>query len=208
MSSPAGISRHPLAFCPDHSGEKSSRPWLSALARNGASADDASGKSGTAVLTGPSSRMRRFTMPRAGRPLKTIRQSRVPGGLASERRPVHGAGRGFRAEQVGCSNLDAGGAKGHRRRDAFRVRDAAGGDHRERDRLHDLRDQRERSDLGAQVVRQEHAAVPAGLEPLGDDRIDAVRFEPPRFVDGGRRREIFEPPARTRASSSADGRPK
>ena len=102
---------------------------------------------------------------------------------------MHGAGRGFRAEQIGRSNLDAGGAQGHRRRDALRVRDAAGGDDRERDRLHNLRQQRKRSDLSAQVVRQEHAAVSARFETLRDDRVDTVPFEPPRLVDGGCRRE-------------------
>jgi hypothetical protein len=55
--------------------------------------------------------------------------------------------------------------------------------------LYDLREQRERSDLRAQVVRQKHAAVPPGLETLRDDRIHAVRFKPPRLVDSGCRGE-------------------
>jgi len=64
----AGTSLQPLAFCPDHRGEKSPKPLLSAAARNGAIAVEASGSSGAAALSGPSSRMIRFTMLRAGRP--------------------------------------------------------------------------------------------------------------------------------------------
>src|SRR5438132_4050888 len=37
----AGTSLHPLAFCPAHKGEKSPLPSLSALARNGMTADAA-----------------------------------------------------------------------------------------------------------------------------------------------------------------------
>jgi hypothetical protein len=57
-------------FWPDHRGEKSPEPWLSALARKGAIAETASGKAGVALLMGPSSLMRRFTIDRAGRPVK------------------------------------------------------------------------------------------------------------------------------------------
>ena len=69
----AAISRHPLAFCPAHSGEKSPLPWLSAVARSGASADAASGK----CRRGAAHRaqlaheaVRRCA--RAGRPVKTF----------------------------------------------------------------------------------------------------------------------------------------
>ena len=47
MSSAAGISLQPVAFCPHHSGEKSPFPCASAFARSGASATDASGNSAT-----------------------------------------------------------------------------------------------------------------------------------------------------------------
>ena len=60
----------PLAFWPDHNGEKSLEPCLSALVRNGAMADPANGNAGAARLIGPSSRMMRLTIPRAGRPVK------------------------------------------------------------------------------------------------------------------------------------------
>src|SRR5205823_3400678 len=53
-------------FWPAHSGEKSPLPRPSALARRGARADAARGKAGAAALSGPSSRIRRLTMPRAG----------------------------------------------------------------------------------------------------------------------------------------------
>ncbi len=61
---------HPLAFWPDHRGEKSPEPRLSALARKGAMAAVAKGKAGAAGLIGPSSFIIRFTIPRAGRPVK------------------------------------------------------------------------------------------------------------------------------------------
>src|SRR5215203_977421 len=70
VRSAAGISLHPLAFWPDHRGENSPLPWLSALARRGAMAEVAKGKVGTAADMGPSSLMMRLTMPRAGRPEK------------------------------------------------------------------------------------------------------------------------------------------
>ena len=40
--------------------------------------------------------------------------------------------------------------------------------------------------LSAEVIRQEMAAMTAGLQPLRDDRIGAVRFEPLRLLDRGR----------------------
>src|ERR1051326_1556330 len=68
----AETSLHPVVFCPAHSGEKSLLPMLSALARSGAIAEPARGKTGALVLIGPSSRMRRVTMLRAGLPLKML----------------------------------------------------------------------------------------------------------------------------------------
>jgi hypothetical protein len=49
----------------------------------------------------------------------------------------------------------------------------------------DLRQQREGADLARRLVVEEHAAVPAGLEALRDDRVDAARGQPARLVDGG-----------------------
>src|SRR5207248_2625480 len=72
VSAAAAISLQPLAFCPDQSVEKSPRPRLSAFARSGATAAAASGNAGAAALIGPSSLIRRFTIPRAGRPVKTL----------------------------------------------------------------------------------------------------------------------------------------
>ena len=42
------------------------------------------------------------------------------------------------------------------------------------------------ADLRSQVIRQEHAAMSARLQALGDDRVDAVRFEPECFLDSRR----------------------
>ncbi len=72
VNSPAAISLQPETFWPAHSGEKSPLPKLSALARNGNDVDAAIGNSGACGFIGPSSRIRRFTMPRAGLPVKTF----------------------------------------------------------------------------------------------------------------------------------------
>src|SRR3990167_8573327 len=69
VSSAAPMALQPLAFWPAQSGEKSPLPWLSALARKGAMAAVARGKPGATGLIGPSSRISRLTIPRAGRPL-------------------------------------------------------------------------------------------------------------------------------------------
>ena len=53
VSCAAEISLQPLAFWPDHIGEKSALPCFSAAARNGASAAMASGNAGAAALSGP-----------------------------------------------------------------------------------------------------------------------------------------------------------
>jgi hypothetical protein len=70
VKSAAGTSLHPLAFWPDQRGEKSPEPWFSALARKGAMAPMAKGKAGIVVPIGPSSLITRFTIARAGRPVK------------------------------------------------------------------------------------------------------------------------------------------
>src|SRR5206468_1902553 len=63
VSCAAGTSLHPLAFWPNHRGEKSPLPRLSALARNGATGPAASGNAGAASLIGPTSRISRFMIP-------------------------------------------------------------------------------------------------------------------------------------------------
>ncbi len=63
---------HSLAFCPAHRGEKSPEPMLSALARSGAIPGVANGNSGGNSDRAPSSRITRFTMPRAGLPLNRL----------------------------------------------------------------------------------------------------------------------------------------
>ena len=72
VSSAAPSGLQPLAFWPDHSGVKSVLPRASAAARSGAMAAAASGKAGTASRSGPSSRIKRLTMPRAGRPVNRL----------------------------------------------------------------------------------------------------------------------------------------
>src|SRR6185503_1805755 len=72
VRSAAGISLQPLTFCPAHNGENCPLPWLSALARSGATAEAANGKAGAISLMGPISRTSLLTMPRAGRPVNTL----------------------------------------------------------------------------------------------------------------------------------------
>jgi hypothetical protein len=66
------MARPSEAACPAHIGEKSPEPWASAFARSGASAPAASGKAGATFDIGPTSRMTRLTMDRAGRPVITL----------------------------------------------------------------------------------------------------------------------------------------
>ena len=78
-----------------------------------------------------------------------------------------------------------------------------------RDRVDDLRQEREQADRFGRVGAEEAAGVAAGLEALGDDRVDAALLEPARFLDG---RRIADDdcagwPSRGRASP-ASGRPK
>ena len=61
---------------------KSSDPAGSAAARSGASAPPASGKAGASGEIGPSSRITRLTMPRAGRPVKTLVSAVLVAGVA------------------------------------------------------------------------------------------------------------------------------
>ena len=72
VSSAAATARQPLVSWPAHSGEKSPLPRASAAARSGAIAPMASGNAGARVLIGPRSRITRFTMARAGRPVNTL----------------------------------------------------------------------------------------------------------------------------------------
>jgi hypothetical protein len=63
---------HPDVFCPHHNGEKSPLPLRSEALRKAAMAVAASGNGGAAEFMYPSSRIARFTMPRAGLPVNTL----------------------------------------------------------------------------------------------------------------------------------------
>ncbi|EGX99514.1 hypothetical protein AZA_38179 [Nitrospirillum viridazoti Y2] len=93
----------------------------------------------------------------------------------------------LRTEQIGCADLHGGGAQRQRGHDAARVRDAAGGDDGDRDGVRHLRYQGEGADLRRHVVGQEVAPVAAGLQPHGDDGVDAVMFQPARLRHRGGR---------------------
>src|SRR5690348_10379512 len=72
VNSAAGSSRARRAAWPDHNGVKSAEPAISDLMRRGTRVAAASGKPGTTSDMGPTSRSRRFTTARAGRPVNTL----------------------------------------------------------------------------------------------------------------------------------------
>jgi hypothetical protein len=123
----------------------------------------------------------------------------VTRGIALERRAVQRAGGGLGRQQVGGAHLHARRAQRHGRGHAVGIGNAAGRDHRYLQRAHQLRQQREGAELLREVVRQEVAAMPARLEPLRDDGVGAVRFEPQRFFHrGGRGQHLGAPAAHLR----------
>jgi hypothetical protein len=187
----AEASLHPLTFCPAHKGEKSPRPRLSAAARKGAMADVASGNGGAAALIGPSSLMRRFTIPRAGPPVKRLVSAVTRAASLFSAARLDGTGGGFRAQQIGRSDLHARRAERHGCRHALRVRNAARSDNRDFHRAHDLRHQRESARLGAEILRQKDTAMAARFQSLRDDCVDSMRLQPARLVNGCRRRQDF-----------------
>jgi hypothetical protein len=72
VTAPAAISRPNAADCPAYSGVKSLLPPNSALARNGVTSVRGSGKSGKVPAIGPTSRVNRLAITRAGRPVNTF----------------------------------------------------------------------------------------------------------------------------------------
>ena len=105
------------------------------------------------------------------------------------------AGAGLGAQQIGGADLHAGGAQSQGGGHPLRVGYAAGGDHRDLHRLDDLRQQGKGADLGAQILREEHAAMAPRFQTLGDDGIDATLLKPERLFNGGGRRQDLGAPA-------------
>ncbi|MCY1547925.1 hypothetical protein D9M68_840080 [compost metagenome] len=106
---------------------------------------------------------------------------------------MHRTGGGFRATQVGGAHLDAGRPERHGGPYTLGIGDTASGDHRHPHCLDDLRQQGDCAELATQVHVQEHAAMTASFQALGNDRIRAMGFQPERLLDGGRRAEDFRP---------------
>ena len=104
---------------------------------------------------------------------------------------VRGADRGFGGEQVRRTYLHGAGAQSEGGGDPARVSDAAGGDHRHADSVDDLRHQRHQADLAIEVVAEKHAAVAAGFNAHGDDRVAAMLLQPNRLFDGCGRRKYL-----------------
>jgi hypothetical protein len=87
----------------------------------------------------------------------------------------------FRAKQIGCTNLNAGRAQCHRGLNPVRIRNPPGSNHGKAYGLDNLRNQRQRPDLRADIFRQEHPAMPTSFEPLCNDGINSLGFKPQRF---------------------------
>src|SRR5262249_44116905 len=177
------------AACPAHMGEKSPEPCASALARNGASAPAASGNSGATSDIGPTSRIRRLMMPRAGRPVMRLVNA-VPSSRADLSAARCGAeifASGHHRYAVPICTPAAPSAKAAAMPRASVTAPASRREDGHLHRIDDLRNERERAGLGRDVVAQKDAAMAAGLVALRDHGIDAARFEPARLGGGGRR---------------------
>ena len=109
---------------------------------------------------------------------------------------MHGAGFGFRTQQIGSADLNARRAQRHRGRYAARIGDPAGGDHGYPDGFDDLRQQRKSSNLGGQILRQKNSTMTAGLRALRNDGIDASLLQPQRFCDSRGRGDHLRAPFR------------
>ena len=128
-------------------------------------------------------------------PAENIGQRGISCAIAFQCGAMHNAGIRFGAEQVCRADLHARSAKSQRCGNAVCIDDTARGDHRNIHRMHDLRQQREYTDLCIQILREEHAAMSAGLDTLRDDGVCTVLLKPEGFFDRGSRRQDFRAPA-------------
>ena len=88
--------------------------------------------------------------------------------------------------QVSGAELDRACAENQRRGNPAPVGNPAGGDHRHRDGVDDLRQKCEQADRFSRIATEETAGVPARFEALRDDPIDLAVLQPERFLDAGR----------------------
>lgn len=107
--------------------------------------------------------------------------------VARQYNAMHGTGSSVGAKHISRADLHASGAEPQRCGNAVCIDDVACGDNWNIHRIHDLRQQCERTDLRIEILREEHAAMPAGLETLRDDRICPVRLQPDGFFCRGGR---------------------
>lgn len=145
----------------------------------------AKGKAGGALLIGPSSCIRRFTMPRAGRPLNTLVSAVWRAAALCSASTMHRTCGGLRTQQIRGADLDSGGTQRHGCRHAVGIRNAASSNYRALHRLDQLWHQGKRAHLGCEVVGQEHTTMATRLQPLGNNGIDALRVEPACFRNRG-----------------------
>lgn len=163
VSSAAGMFLQPVAFWPDHRGEKS---LAASRLRFRSQRHDRTGwqrNAGAAGLIGPRSAIRQLTMPRAGRPIKT---SSAP--YASRaKKPGRWGARGSswflgRADTRCRSQPPLYRAQG--RHPAIGVHDASGSDLRDAHRMNDLWNGLEYADLCRQNIREKHSAMAIRLK--------------------------------------------
>ena len=125
------------------------------------------------------------------------------GARGPQRVAVERVDRRLRAAQEGGADLHAPGAETERRGQAAAVADAPGRDHRNADRVHHLRHQRERADGPVVAAEKKAAAVAAGLGALGDHRVGPALGEMLGLGDRRRTRQD----AAARRASRVHGRP-
>ena len=96
------------------------------------------------------------------------------------------ADRRFRCVQVSGAELDRACAENQRCGNPAPIDNPAGGDHRHRDGVDDLRQECEQAHRLRRIPTEEAAGVSARFEALRDDRIGLAVLQPKRFLDARR----------------------
>ena len=121
--------------------------------------------------------MNRLAIPRAGRPEKA-RVIRVSCSRAEKIACLYASGMpGFIACQKGSAHLDRTGSQSDAGHDSAAIHDSSGGDHRNLNGVHDLRDQCHRANHAGSEITCKSATVTPGLASLRHHRVYARLLE-------------------------------
>ena len=96
-------------------------------------------------------------------------------------------------DKKGRADLDAARSERESRSDSPAIGNAARCNDGNSHSVRHLGHERERPWLRHHIVCEKHAAMAAGFSPLGNDCVDAARFQPTRFRDGRRGTEDQAP---------------